>query len=165
MAAEVRVWNPYPRKKKTLTRDQVEARQDKAVRFLRDVAEDPDLADEIEDLSVGEYAERKGFELINNPTKHRKDRPMKKAEIQEMVNSAADIAAAKAVKQLRRSNPNGVQQATQTSSASTKVKSDQQMIIDRVNDAAAAIADDDPDEALDILNGLLDDYDEDDDAS
>ena len=45
--------------------------QAKAVRFLRDVVGDPDKADEIEDLSPEEYAERKGLEIVEeNPRRH-----------------------------------------------------------------------------------------------
>ncbi len=41
--------------------------QTKAVRFLRDLIGDDEKADEIESLSVTEYAERKGLRL-SNPT-------------------------------------------------------------------------------------------------
>jgi hypothetical protein len=46
--------------------DQVKAMQRKAVRFVSDVLGDPDKAEEIDDLSVEEYADRKGIRL--NPT-------------------------------------------------------------------------------------------------
>jgi hypothetical protein len=50
------------------TIDRIESKKDKAVRFLRDVLEDEDRADEIEDESAEDYAERKGrsknFRLI-----------------------------------------------------------------------------------------------------
>src|SRR5579863_6204485 len=52
---------------KTLTRKQLESRQAQAVRFARDVREDDDLADEIEDESLDEYAERRRIKL-QNPT-------------------------------------------------------------------------------------------------
>lgn len=63
---------------------------------------------------------------------------------------------------LRRANPNGNGQAASSSPAAAAVedpKAKLKKIIGRVDDAAAAIADGDEDEALDILNGLLDDYD------
>ena len=50
---------------KSLTREQVEGRKEKAVRFVRDVLDDPDRADEIEDESVEDYAERRKFQIIN----------------------------------------------------------------------------------------------------
>jgi hypothetical protein len=56
---------------KSLTRDQLESRKTRAVRFTRDVLGDPDRADEIEDESVEDYAERRGIQIIN-PTRRRK---------------------------------------------------------------------------------------------
>lgn len=55
------------RQRKHLTRDQVAAKQDKAVRFLRDVAHDDDKADEIEDMSLEEYANHKKIDMVSNP--------------------------------------------------------------------------------------------------
>lgn len=157
MVPEIRVWNPQPRKKKTLSRDQVEKRQAKAVRFLRDVADDPELAGEIEDLSVNEYADRKGFELTENPSRKRRDN-MKKEDIQEAVKNGVTEALKGAKDLLRRSNPNGQQQQTGPTSVVDPM-SDRTKILGRVDDAAAALADGDEDEALDILNGVLDDFD------
>ena len=51
--------------KKDRTYEQAEAMQTKAVRFLRDVVGDDEKANEIEGLSVSEYAERKGLRLTN----------------------------------------------------------------------------------------------------
>jgi ribosome assembly protein YihI (activator of Der GTPase) len=53
---------------KEKTYEQAEAAQRKAVRFLRDVVGDPEKADEIEALTVEEYADRKGFMLTNPAT-------------------------------------------------------------------------------------------------
>jgi len=50
---------------KRLTRKQLESRKAKAVRFTRDVRDDPDRADEIEDESLDEYAERRHIRLLN----------------------------------------------------------------------------------------------------
>jgi len=156
--AIVRVWNPQ-RKTIPLSREQAEKRQAKAVSFLRDVADDPDKADEIEELSVDEYAQRKGFELTKNPTKKRKGVTMKKDELKQAVKDGV----IEAFKEARRPNPNGdPTPAAPTLAPKPREKSDQKTILDRVDDAAAAIADDKPDEALDILNGLLEDYGDDD---
>jgi hypothetical protein len=51
---------------KTATLEQVEAKQEKAVNFLRDVVKDRDKAREIEALSPEEYAEKKKL-TISNP--------------------------------------------------------------------------------------------------
>ena len=48
---------------KALTRHQLQARKEKAVRFIRDVLDDPDRADEIEDESLEEYAERRKIQI------------------------------------------------------------------------------------------------------
>jgi peptidoglycan hydrolase CwlO-like protein len=49
--------------------DAIERKQAKAVQFLRDVADDPDKADEFEAMSPEEYAEHKGIEIAeSNPT-------------------------------------------------------------------------------------------------
>ena len=50
---------------KALTRDQLADRKEKAVRFTRDVLDDPDRADEIEDESLEDYAARRKIEIIN----------------------------------------------------------------------------------------------------
>ena|SRR5579872_5140588 len=50
---------------KVLTRDQVQSRKDQAVRFTRNVLDDPDRADEIEDESLDDYAERRKFTITN----------------------------------------------------------------------------------------------------
>jgi hypothetical protein len=50
---------------KQLTREQVEGRKEKAVRFTRDVLGDPERSAEIADESLESYADRKGFQIIN----------------------------------------------------------------------------------------------------
>jgi hypothetical protein len=52
--------------RRVLQRERIERMQGKAVAFLRDVVGNDDLADEIEDLSLEDYAERKKI-LIANP--------------------------------------------------------------------------------------------------
>jgi hypothetical protein len=63
------------REAKVYTPEQVEAKQDKAVRFLRDVVGDDDRADDIEDMSLSEYAEHKRIQMgSENPRKRRETR-------------------------------------------------------------------------------------------
>ncbi|MGA2475576.1 MAG: hypothetical protein ABSF73_03040 [Terriglobia bacterium] len=52
-------------KEKTKTREQLEKMQAKAVRFLRDVVGDSDKADEIDDMTPEEYADKKRVHLVN----------------------------------------------------------------------------------------------------
>src|SRR5262245_36042143 len=49
---------------KQLTREQLQARKDKAVRFVRDFLHDPDRADEIEDEDLDSYAEMRRIQVI-----------------------------------------------------------------------------------------------------
>lgn len=56
---------------KALTRDQLEGRKEKAARFVRDVLGDDDRADEIEDESIDDYAERRKIEIVDNPRRRR----------------------------------------------------------------------------------------------
>ena len=48
-----------------MTYDQVATRQQKAGQFLRDVVGDDDRADEVENESVEDYADRKGLVIAN----------------------------------------------------------------------------------------------------
>ena len=50
---------------KTLTRKQLESRKAQAVRFTRNVLEDDDRANEIEDESLEDYAEDRHIKLSN----------------------------------------------------------------------------------------------------
>jgi hypothetical protein len=50
-----------------LTREQLESRKEKAVRFVEDVLGDPERAAEIEDEPLEEYAERRKIEIVDNP--------------------------------------------------------------------------------------------------
>ena len=51
-----------------LTREQIQGRKEKAVRFVRDVLGDPDRAEEIAEESLEDYAARRKFEIMN-PTR------------------------------------------------------------------------------------------------
>lgn len=57
--------NHKPEMPKTLTREQIQSRKDKAVRFVRDVLGDSDRAEEIEEESLDSYAERRKIKLTN----------------------------------------------------------------------------------------------------
>jgi hypothetical protein len=49
-----------------MMREKVQAKKDKAVRFVRDVLDDPDRAEEIEDESLEDYAARKRITITNS---------------------------------------------------------------------------------------------------
>jgi hypothetical protein len=92
-----------------LTRDQLQARKDKAVRFTRDVLGDPARAAEIEEESLEDYAERRRIQIIN-PSKRRTkvmargktkadlaqeiaDLQEENQELQDQLDAVADIVA------------------------------------------------------------------------
>ena len=70
--------------KKEKTYEQAAAMQRKAVEFLRDLVKDEDKADEIEGLSVDEYAARKGLVLIN-PAEDERDEKEPDAELDRII--------------------------------------------------------------------------------
>jgi hypothetical protein len=51
---------------KELSYDEVASRKDKAERFVRDVLQDESRADEIDNEDVADYADRRGFTIIDN---------------------------------------------------------------------------------------------------
>ena len=94
---------------KELTRAQLESRKEKAVRFTRDVLDDPDRADEIADESLEDYAQRRKIQ-ITNPSRRRNaimartkskaeleaeidDLKDENAELQDQLDTIADIVA------------------------------------------------------------------------
>jgi len=94
---------------KALTRAQLQSRKEKAVRFTRDVLDDPDRADEIADESLEDYAARRKIQ-ITNPSKRGKaimattkskaeleaeidDLKDENAELQDQLDTIADIVA------------------------------------------------------------------------
>lgn len=50
---------------KQLTEEEAQARKDKAVRFVRDVLDDSDHADDIEDEDLYDWADRKHIQIVN----------------------------------------------------------------------------------------------------
>jgi hypothetical protein len=69
----------------TLSRKQVESRKAHAVRFTRDVLGDDDRADEIEDESLDDYAERKRIRLVNPQRGVRKMAVKTRSELMERI--------------------------------------------------------------------------------
>ena len=94
---------------KQLTRDQLQSRKEKAVRFVRDVLGDPDRAEEIAEESLEDYAQRRKIQ-ITNPFRRRnavmatgkskaeleaeiEDLKDENEELQDQLDAIADIAA------------------------------------------------------------------------
>jgi hypothetical protein len=78
-------------KRNEFTRDEVERKQDKAVQFLRDVVGNDDLADEIDGLSVEEYAQRKKVRLLNpNLSRRENNMATSKREMTQRIQELED---------------------------------------------------------------------------
>ena len=89
---------------KTLTRAQVKSRKEKAARFVRDVLGDSVRAEEIDDESLEDYAERRKINMRVNPhgghmaTKEELEARIRELEeenddLQNQLDKIADIAA------------------------------------------------------------------------
>jgi hypothetical protein len=67
-----------------LTREQLQGRKEKAVRFTETVLNDPERATEIEDESLEDYAERRHIQLTN-PNRRNSNMPETKADMQDRI--------------------------------------------------------------------------------
>jgi hypothetical protein len=178
---------PNPRSK-ALSRDQVEAKQAKAVRFAENVLDDEDKADELAALSPEEYAERRGLRLQNPRGKGvismRKVNPNGDDLISTLI-AKFDELPAKIAEQINGANKssgegrgneqdvNGSSRKRRNPSSAVEVRvdrvkdllSDRDELIDAIGDAVDALDDGDPDKAQDILDDVLGGYDDDDDEN
>jgi hypothetical protein len=76
---------------KQVTREQAERKKQQAAEFMERIGE-PDRADEFDSMSVDEYAEHRGLELVSNPRRKARKRKMAtKSELQEQVDQAAAV--------------------------------------------------------------------------
>jgi len=75
---------------KTLTLEQIESRQRRAVRAAEMLQDDPDLAEEIADLSPLEYAERKHYAVQPNPERIKKMPRKSMAELEAEIENLQD---------------------------------------------------------------------------
>jgi len=81
--------------RKILTRDQAETAKNRAASFTRNVLNDDDRADEIEDESLDDWAEETGH-TITNPKKQENcmaQTSTTKADLQDTLDSIGDIVA------------------------------------------------------------------------
>ena len=76
---------------KSVTREQAERKRQQAVTLMERIG-DTDRADEFGDMSVEEYAEHRGLDLVNNPNRKERNQSMAtKAELQEQLDTAAAL--------------------------------------------------------------------------
>lgn len=181
MSANVRLVNPA----KSLTREQVESRQQRAIKFARDVAGDPELAHQIEVMTPEEYASKRKIRLENPTGKETDDMQKDHDEITHELRETNRLLRQSVELQLRGTstegrgkgnaqstrlnNPNGDEdlsslQAASASRRAERLGSNLDEALDAIEDAQAALDDDDVNEAQRILQEVLGDYESDEDA-
>jgi hypothetical protein len=156
----VRIWNPYPspRKNKTLTREQVEGRQEKAVRFAEDVLDDPDLADELEGLTVEEYAERKGYRL-SNPTRKVVNTVKREEVVQKLKEELKPVLKDLVTEAVKEARPNPAAAIRRLRHKIDEVPEDErEELLDKFAEIEDALADGRLDRAQQIVGDALDEY-------
>ena len=85
--------------KKARTLAQVATAKQRAVKFLSNVLEDDDRADEVEDESLESYAEHKGIQILNNLSRQTKGKRMAAAkaptiaDLEAVLDQVADKAS------------------------------------------------------------------------
>jgi hypothetical protein len=78
---------------KQVTREQAERKKHQAAAFMERIGE-PDRADEFDDMSVEEYAEHRGFDLVANPRRKARKKTMAagtKAELSDAIDEAVGV--------------------------------------------------------------------------
>jgi hypothetical protein len=161
-----------PRRKTALTEDQVAARQDKAVRFARNVLGDDDLANELEELTPAEYAERKGLNFQNpnrkgvktnmrhlNPERERSsDIADRLTAIEEKIDKITKGAKGKP-ESGGLFNPRRVRPNPRAERVEEELLTERDEILEALQGAQEALDDDRVDEAQEILDEILEDFD------
>jgi hypothetical protein len=86
--------------KKELTLDEAQARKDRGVQFLRDVAGDNDAADSLDDEDLDSYIERKHITIVNEGARKMANGTWTKqqlldeiSDLQSQLDAIADIVA------------------------------------------------------------------------
>jgi hypothetical protein len=76
---------------KQVTHEQAERKKTQAAAFMERIGE-PDRADEFDDMSVEDYAEHRGLELVSNPRRQeRKTAMATKSELQDQIDSIGEV--------------------------------------------------------------------------
>ena len=136
---------------KTLTRKQLESRKEKAERFVRDVLDDSERADEIADESLEDYAEGRKIQIAENPRGGNMAARIRTFNSQRINNPRP---------QARQENPQTGRSELLARIRELQKENDQlQDKLDKVADLAAAPEDgrdEEHDELVDALNEIID---------
>lgn len=180
--ATTRLINPTTRliNPKPLTRDEVSRRQERAVNFARNVVGDPDLAEELANMSVEEYALRKNFRL-GNPQNEKETRMnvrqdhtsgLTEDEVRELrqiirqSRSTSTERAERVTNPTRVSNPGmetsqGPSQGpspTRTARLAKRLRSDREDLIDAIEEIADLLDAEDYEAASEVVDDVLCEY-------
>jgi len=135
---------------KTLTRKQLESRKEKAERFLRDVLDDPERADDIADESLEDYAEGRQIQIAGNP----------RGGTMARIKVVNPHRVSNPRPQTRQENPQAGRSELLARIRELQEENDRlQDTLDKVGDLAAAPEDgkdEDHDELVDKLNDIID---------
>ena len=167
----IRIWNPLhspnPHREKALTREQVERKQDQAVRAAEDLQDDPALADELAELSTEQYAERKHIQLVN-PKRKGVRHMAKQQEVVERLDTLAEkveslTEAIKGKEKPTQKNPTATRTIVlpprnRSDRGSKRLRKERDKILDTMEDVQAALDNEQYDEAADLLDEVLDEY-------
>lgn len=167
----IRIWNPvhFPnsRREKAFTREQVERKQAQAVRAAEDLRDDPALADELAELSVEEYAERKHIQLVN-PKRKEVRRMAKQEHVVERLDALAEKVESLTEAIMNKEKPAQKNPTTtrtivlpprnRSDRVSKRLRKERDKILDSMEDVQAALDEGQYDEAADLLDEVLDEY-------
>lgn len=136
---------------KTLTRKQLEGRKEKAERFVRDVLDDPERADEIADESLENYAEGRKIQIAEDP---------RGGSMAVKIRALNPHRVPNPRPQTRQENPQTGRSELLARIRELQAENDRlQDTLDKVGDLAAAPEDgkdEDHDELVDKLNDIID---------
>ena len=163
-----------PRRPKELTRDEVAQRQDLAVAFTADVLGDEELADELDGLTVDEYADRRGLRL-KNPAKNQGGNHMAKkqdivSKLDEQTSKLEELIQTIKARRLNPPAPTAAPTAAPappTAMSARKASSDvdddeRDDLVNTIAEIQEALDEGRVDRAQEIADGILDEYEEED---
>jgi hypothetical protein len=161
---------------KTLTREDVAKRQERAISFARNVVGDPELADELANMSVEEYAAKKNFRLENphhekeNNMAVRQERTsgLTEEEVNELRQIIRQSRSGSAERTERLSNPRRLANhgseveapsLSRTARLAKKLRTDRDELVDALQEISDLLDSEDYETASEIVDEVLCEYD------
>ncbi len=165
-----------PRRPKELTRDEVAQRQDLAVAFTANVLGDEELADELDGLTVDEYADRRGLQLTN-PAKNQGVKRMAKkqdvvSKLDELIQTIKERrpnppapTASPTVAPATGAPPAAVMSARKKASSDAPDDDERDDLVNTIAEIQEALDEGRVDRAQEIADDILDEYEEEEEES